>query len=155
MDPNQHWIVNDAGLIYESLDGEVIIIQPETGYYYSLDPVASRLWTALQHGASAATLAGLTPRPASVGMDTVVTDCVAFLQSLADESLVIQAAEASDAEAADPTVLTGDAGYLAPRLQKYTDMEEFFLLDPIHEIDDAGWPVARADGTPERGSAPG
>jgi hypothetical protein len=27
-----------------------------------------------------------------------------------------------------------------PVLDKYTDMQELLLLDPIHEVDDAGWP---------------
>jgi hypothetical protein len=27
-----------------------------------------------------------------------------------------------------------------PRLERYTDMKDYFLLDPIHEVDTAGWP---------------
>ena len=27
-----------------------------------------------------------------------------------------------------------------PRLERYTDMKDYFLLDPIHEVDSAGWP---------------
>ena len=27
-----------------------------------------------------------------------------------------------------------------PRLRKYTDMQDLLLLDPIHEIDQSGWP---------------
>ena len=27
-----------------------------------------------------------------------------------------------------------------PVLQKHTDMQELLLLDPIHEIDEKGWP---------------
>ena len=27
-----------------------------------------------------------------------------------------------------------------PRLDKYTDMQELLLLDPIHEVDERGWP---------------
>ena len=35
--------------------------------------------------------------------------------------------------------------YTAPAVQKYDDLEDLLLLDPIHEVDEAGWPVARAD----------
>ena len=28
----------------------------------------------------------------------------------------------------------------APALQKYSDMQELLLLDPIHDVDEAGWP---------------
>jgi hypothetical protein len=27
-----------------------------------------------------------------------------------------------------------------PILTKYTDMKELLLLDPIHEVDETGWP---------------
>jgi hypothetical protein len=27
-----------------------------------------------------------------------------------------------------------------PRLERYNDMNDYFLLDPIHEVDTAGWP---------------
>jgi hypothetical protein len=27
-----------------------------------------------------------------------------------------------------------------PVLQKYTDMEDMLLLDPIHDVDETGWP---------------
>ena len=28
----------------------------------------------------------------------------------------------------------------APILNKYNDMQELLLLDPIHDVDEAGWP---------------
>jgi hypothetical protein len=33
-----------------------------------------------------------------------------------------------------------------PTLEHYTDMEYFLLLDPIHEVDESGWPHAPAAG---------
>ncbi len=30
----------------------------------------------------------------------------------------------------------------APVLESYSDMQDLLLLDPIHDVDDAGWPVA-------------
>ena len=32
------------------------------------------------------------------------------------------------------------AAFEAPRLERYNDMKDYFLLDPIHEVDTAGWP---------------
>ena len=28
-------------------------------------------------------------------------------------------------------------------MEKYDDMQELLLLDPIHEVDEAGWPVKK------------
>ena len=38
---------------------------------------------------------------------------------------------------------TEKPSFEAPILHKYTDMQDLLLLDPIHEVDEAGWPVAR------------
>jgi hypothetical protein len=32
-----------------------------------------------------------------------------------------------------------------PLLHKYSDMQELLLLDPIHDVDDAGWPKPNPD----------
>ena len=34
--------------------------------------------------------------------------------------------------------------YSPPVLNSYTDMEELLLLDPIHDVDQAGWPMPKA-----------
>ena len=33
----------------------------------------------------------------------------------------------------------------APRLEKYTDMQDLVLLDPVHEVDEQGWPQQRPE----------
>ena len=30
--------------------------------------------------------------------------------------------------------------YEPPQLEKYTDMQDLVLLDPVHEVDATGWP---------------
>jgi hypothetical protein len=35
--------------------------------------------------------------------------------------------------------------YQAPTIERFDDLEELLVLDPIHEVDEAGWPVTRAD----------
>ena len=32
------------------------------------------------------------------------------------------------------------SGFVAPVLEKYTDMQDYMLLDPIHEAGGLGWP---------------
>ena len=32
------------------------------------------------------------------------------------------------------------AKYESPQLEQYSDMSELLLLDPIHEVDEQGWP---------------
>lgn len=38
----------------------------------------------------------------------------------------------------------GRVPFTAPALNTYTDMQEFMLVDPLHQVDEsAGWPHAR------------
>lgn len=34
-----------------------------------------------------------------------------------------------------------------PIFHKYTDMEDLLLLDPIHDVDETGWPKPHQDDT--------
>ena len=32
--------------------------------------------------------------------------------------------------------------FTPPKLERYTDMQEIILLDPVHKVDSQGWPRA-------------
>jgi hypothetical protein len=69
-----------------------------------------------------------------------------FIQQLQQEGLVIPV----DNKLADSslpqnwkeqiTAKESKAIFNAPVLNKYTDMQDLLLLDPIHEVDATGWP---------------
>jgi hypothetical protein len=40
------------------------------------------------------------------------------------------------------------AAFVAPVLHKHTDMQDLLLLDPIHEVDETGWPSVKKDAAP-------
>jgi len=44
----------------------------------------------------------------------------------------------------DATALGDRLEFSAPRLDKYTDMQQLLLIDPIHEVsDEQGWPKVK------------
>lgn len=118
-------------VIDEVFDGEAVVVQLRTGCYYAFNPAASRVWALLQDGRSPATIA------TALGSPAVVTFC----EQLVAEELV----EAAPAEA-PVAVVADDAFAEHPALQRFTDMQDLLLLDPIHDIDldGDGWPLAPA-----------
>jgi hypothetical protein len=40
-----------------------------------------------------------------------------------------------------PAEASINRSYSPPELSVFTDMQELLLLDPVHEVDDAGWPA--------------
>src|SRR4051794_38301552 len=67
-----------------------------------------------------------------------------FASQLVAEQLLVPVAGTEDQPATawqPPGAAPGlPAAYGAPALNKYTDMQELLLLDPVHEVDEAGWP---------------
>jgi hypothetical protein len=83
-----------------------------------------------------------------IAPDVALADVSAFVTALVTERLAVDDVDdrgASEAETDFEVRSGGDRGYVAPVVQRYDDLEDLLLLDPIHEVDDAGWPVARTD----------
>jgi hypothetical protein len=142
--------VNAPQVIHETIDGEVIIINLATGNYYSVKGSGADVWEAIQASPGtdaqeiAAAIAGRFDRPA----DAIEPDIGSFLEELRREELVAEAEDgAAPATAANGTaVADGEPRtFEPPVLEKYTDMQDLVLLDPVHEVDPAGWPNVRSD----------
>lgn len=118
------------------IEGEVIAIDLSTGSYYSMRGTASEIWSLLGSGvAPDAIVQRLQGRGADEG--TVATEVPAFIERLQEEHLIVPdegpAADAPAAEEAPP--------YETPELERFDDMQDLILLDPVHEVDATeGWP---------------
>ena len=134
-------------MIHETLDGEVIVVNLDTGVYYSLSGVAAEIWAEVARGASAAQAVDeLNARYDANGSD-LETAVARFVEELEREQLI--AADGDAAPRAATTVNgTARAAFVEPVLHKYTDMQELLLLDPIHEVAETGWPSPAATDSP-------
>ena len=136
--------VDARRVVHEQIDGEVIIVQLEHGYYYSLEGSGAEIWELLVQSLSSEevveTLAGrYEASPQTIG------DAVGkIIEQLRGEHLIAPAP--AGPTAADgrghPRAYVDDARarFTQPKLERYTDMQDFLLVDPIHEVEDAGWP---------------
>ncbi len=138
--------VDPRRVVHETVDGETILIQLETGTYYSLGGCGAEVWELLLAGWSDDEVADEMQRRHPASGEAVAEDTKALVRQLAQEEL-LDDREPDDGELA-PVARGGAAAdgqpYRPPSLQKYTDMQYFLLLDPIHEVEAAGWPHERA-----------
>lgn len=133
---------------HEQLDGDVIAIHLETGMYYTFDGVAADCWQGVAVGVPTEVIAAEVSTRFGIAPDVALADVSAFVAALVSERLAADVARDADDTAASSVtfeVRAGARGYIAPVVQRYDDLEDLLLLDPIHEVDDAGWPVARTD----------
>lgn len=138
----ERYCVNAPSVISEVIDGETIVLNFDSGHYYSFNPTASEIWRRVCAGNP---LAAATEWVASrYGVDPAVIrpEIEGFVRRLEEERLVRRAANgaAPVAAAAPEDAQHPTAAFSSPDFEKFTDMEQLLLLDPIHEVSDSGWP---------------
>jgi hypothetical protein len=137
-------------VVHETIDGETILVQLETGNYYSLRGTAGEIWRLLESGSSIdEAVAELGSRYEEAETSLIDQAVRALVDELVRERL-LETHLPSDGAAAPrwPVALDPPApAFAAPALEKYTDMQGFLLLDPIHESDSTGWPHPKPEAT--------
>ena len=129
--------LNSDEVASEALEREVIVIHLTSGSYYSLRGSAPDIWEAVVRGW---TVDEITVRLAEIGNatnDAIASQICATVAYFADEALIIPADNNAPAEF---SLLCTQDSYSIPLVQKFTDMQELLLVDPIHEVTEAGWP---------------
>jgi coenzyme PQQ synthesis protein D (PqqD) len=132
--------------IHETVDGEVVMVNLETGSYYSLVGSGARIWASVERGAAVAEIAADLRASFDGAGDGVEEKVRSLLDELTREGLIVPMDGASEACAALLVPMAAERQpFEPPVLQKFTDMQELILLDPVHEVEEEkGWPHAKA-----------
>jgi hypothetical protein len=140
----ESYCVNEPSVISEVIDGETVVLNFESGHYYSFNPTASEIWQRLCAGSPIGAVSEWVARRFAVDPAAdVEAEVAAFVRRLEDEHLIRRAPRLNGAASAAPAsdLPHGPvASFSSPTFEKFTDMEELLLLDPIHEVGDSGWP---------------
>ena len=139
--------VNAPKVTHETIDGESVIINLETGNYYSLQGCGCEIWTLLVAGVPIGKIVDDLCTRYEGARTEIEIGALNLIEQLRTEHLVV--ADETALSAANGFALPQPSGrkaaFAAPLLQKFTDMQELLLLDPIHEVDEAGWPREKQD----------
>ncbi len=126
------------------LDGELVAIDLASGSYYHAGVVGAQIWelasTQVEAQDIATRLADRYP-----GVDQVIDHVGAFLDQLIESGLVSEhetpgPVDGPPSQPAEPPA--GSGAYEPPNLGRFDDMQQLLLLDPIHDVDQSGWPVS-------------
>jgi len=105
-------------IISDTIDDLVIVIHISSGAYYSLTQKSSDLWAKIE------------------ALENEFDDIeVRYIKGFVDEQILM-------VQESLETIVPIEFSELAT---KYTDMEELFLGDPIHGVDEQGWPAIKLD----------
>jgi len=132
---------NEPRIVSENLDGQALIIDMGVGTYFSCDGVSSEAWAALTNGATPAELAAWLQREYGADAGSVDSDVARFVDALVADGVVVERGElAVAAELFPPSGGSGPYDGLA--VERFSDLADLILLDPVHDVTEAGWPHA-------------
>lgn len=119
----------------EVLDGELVLIDFDSGAYYSGNHVAGAVWQLLQVGTASPDVGRRVA--AHFAAPQAEADVARLLAFLLEANLVVPAEAPPESFGHE---LAPGAAYEDPALERFEDMAELLVLDPIHEVEEEGWP---------------
>lgn len=141
--------VNSPTVVHEAIDGETIILNLDSGFYFSLVETGAKIWDLLASMNSADDIAKKMCLYYEGNDDEIDITVHSFISELIAEGLIVSGQETATAPSCDASSVsqsderTIKIEFMPPILNKYSDMQDLLLLDPIHEVDVDGWPTVK------------
>jgi hypothetical protein len=155
MTSTQHFRIKKPNVIFESFDNEVVLINLDNGNYYSIQGVASEIWELIEGGIPLQGIISHISNRYRGGQKEVEQAVRQFLEELSQDGL-IEVSEPEERGGKNPgheTESTEKASdrpvFEPPTLNRYTDMQDLLLLDPIHDVSEQGWPTPQSNAQPQ------
>lgn len=132
-------------VVADVIDGEAVIMNLKSGQYYSSQGTGSDCWEALAAGHSIGQIVDRLSGVYSESRETIEAAVESFVAELVANGLV-EPNEAPPASGIAHLSVNGTR-FEPPVLHAYSDMQDLLMLDPIHDVDAAGWPMPKSDAT--------
>jgi hypothetical protein len=140
MDDKDRFRIDEPRVISELMDGELVLVHFESGCYYSITGVGADVCQLLSAGCTVGQVVDRLAAHYRQPQSQVGSDVRSYVEQLVQEKLLVAVA---DAPRAEREVTLASADYEPPRFEKFDDMADQLLLDPIHDMGESGWPVQR------------
>jgi hypothetical protein len=143
MSDHNRFRINQPTIISEVIEREAILINLDTGAYYSLREAGADVWQMLEQGASMQQMVEQLACSYPTPPDKISAGLEVLLSELLDEGLILSVSHGTQAEhqlSLPAPAPQAQAAFPRLVLEKYTDMSELLMLDPIHEVNEPGWP---------------
>lgn len=125
-------------LISQQFDSEVVLANYQTGVYYNLDGSAAQIWLGLKVGRTVEEIGSALAAATGGDVPSITQQVQAFVDSMLAEGLIAQGTPDARVETWSP-VLSGP--FVAPEFQRFDNLKELLLMDPVHDAGEEGWPL--------------
>lgn len=141
--------INETKVMHETIEGEVILIHMDSGNYYSIDLVGADVWNLISNKMTTDQIIADILLRYEGKTDVVDENVCTFLSQLEKEDLIVHdevpmPSSTTTVHTNTPPFQQEKPAFTPPTLEVYSDMQDLLLLDPIHEVDETGWPSTGA-----------
>jgi len=125
---------------------EVVLVNLESGVYYSLKYSAAQIWIRLINQYSPTEVFADLIQIYQVDENDLISEINLFITQLLEDKIIKIASETEkkSIEFNSKGILVT---YTSPVVETFSDMQEILLLDPVHDVDKAGWPISKNSDT--------
>lgn len=143
--------INIPQVVHDTIEGETILINLKNGNYYSFDKIGAVIWEIIEKKGDLNKLVDVLTEKFKEPGEKIESSIDHFILSLLQENLLIQNTDKESevftlsVEEIEKMVKERISGFELPVMNKYSDMKDMLLLDPIHDTDEKGWPSGKDD----------
>ncbi|WP_296744446.1 PqqD family protein [Mesorhizobium sp.] len=133
------YAVASKDIVFESFDGEAVVLDLSSGRYFGFSDSGSKVWQALSLGVGAQTLIGLATGASTIGS----AELDAFVAQLVELGLLTPSDQpAQQLPEGLPAALQATSEPL--NVSIHDDLADLIIVDPIHEVEEPlGWPAVK------------
>jgi hypothetical protein len=137
----QRYIVNSPAVVSETIDGEAVILNLNSGRYFNTDGAGAVMWSAIQNGATITALTQTLAAHFVIDDPAATNETARFVSTLLEHELVRTEHAEEDHKVSFPE--GPRLPFASPVLTVHSDLDDLLLLDPVHDVAEAGWPAPK------------
>lgn len=133
--------IDEPRVIGEVMEGELVLVHFESGRYYSVRGIGADICQLLSAGMTIGDAWRRLSSHFQIPEAQVEKDVREFVDELVRENVLVTA---TSNVLANAQLSIAASRYERATFEKFDDMADQLLLDPIHEIDESGWPMRKS-----------
>lgn len=139
--------VDESAVVFERYDDETIAINLNTGIYYTLNTTAADIFDLLAAGCPVTELITILQPKYSDDLRRFESDLSHFVSELERATLIEPSEPNGERHRVQTSGNSQKRSFEVPVLKVHEDLQELFLLDPVHEVSAEGWPAPQGPQT--------
>ena len=138
--------INTPKVVFENYENEVVLINLNSGIYYSISNTAAEIFSQIEKEQSKSCILDEVINKYEGNTSAMVASVEKFIEHLLNEGLIISEGKSFDSSPSpDKEKVNKNSNpvkllFESPVLNRYSDMQDLLLLDPVHDVDETGWP---------------